>query len=118
MHTQQFVGTESRFLIIFQLIRDLVQKSTEDPSIRLAQLEQERDEIEQRIAAIRQTGLVDQRYTKVQLRERFFEASRLARQLLRDFRLVEDRFRAIARSIQEAQLRPGMRKGRLVEYVL
>ena len=52
------------------------------------------------------------------MRERFFEASQLARQLLRDFRLVEERFRDIARSIQAGQLQPGVRKGSLVEFVL
>ena len=42
----------------------------------------------------------------------------MARQLLRDFRLVEEQFRDIARDLQKAQLQPGARKGALVEYVL
>jgi len=95
-----------------------VQRSTEDPALRLEQLEQRRDQLQQQIEAIRELGKVDDLYTSTQLRERFLEASALARQLLRDFRLVEDRFRDIARSIQEAQLQPGARKGSLVEFVL
>jgi hypothetical protein len=118
MHTQSFVGTESRFLLIVQLLREIVQKSTEDPAERLAQLEQQRAELDAQIEQIRRHGRVENVYTPTQVRERFFEASQLARQLLRDFRLVEDKFREIARAIQEAQLQPGMRKGNLVEYVL
>ena len=93
-------------------------RSTEDPARRLAQLQQQRDEIQQQIDTIRLTGKVDDRYTSIQMRERFFEASALARQLLGDFHRVEDRFRDIARSVQEAQLQPNVRKGSLVGYVL
>ena len=118
MHTQTFVGTESRFLLVVQMIQDMVYKSTEDPQQRLVQLEQQRDELQQQIDDIRQTGKVDDRYSSTQVRERFFEATALARQLLRDFHLVEDRFREIAHNIQERQIHPGIHKGSLVEYVL
>jgi hypothetical protein len=118
MHKQAFVGTESRFLLVVQMIRDMVYKSTEDPQQRLAQLEQQRDELQQQIDDIRQTGKVDDRYSSTQVRERFLEATALARQLLRDFHLVEDRFREIARDMQERQTQPGIHKGSLVEYVL
>ncbi len=118
MHTQTFVGTESRFLLVVQMIQDIVYKSTEDPQQRLVQLEQQRDGLQQQIDDIRQTGKVDDRYSSTQVRERFFEAAALARQLLRDFHLVEDRFREIARNVQERQIHPGTHKGSLVEYVL
>lgn len=118
LHGQPFVGTESRFLYIVQLLRDIVQKSTEDPTIRLAQLKQQRDALQQQIDMIRETGIVDDLYTTTQLKERFFEACNGARQLLRDFRLVEERFRGIARALQEAQLQSKAQKGALVAYVL
>ena len=118
LHGQPFVGTESRFLHIVQLLREIMQKSTVDPVERLAQLEQQRDAIQQQIDQIRQTGVVDDVYSTTQLKERFFEACNGARQLLRDFRLVEDRFRDIARALQKAQLEANMRKGALVGFVL
>lgn len=118
LHGQPFVGTESRFLHIVQLLRDIVQKSTENPIIRLAQLEQQRNALQQQIDMIRETGIVDDLYTTTQLKERFFEACNGARQLLRDFRLVEERFRGIARALQEAQLQSNVQKGALVAYVL
>jgi hypothetical protein len=117
-HGQPFVGTESRFLYIVQLLRDIVQKSTVDPATRLAQLTQQRDALQQQIDMIRETGVVDDLYTTTQLKERFFEACNGARQLLRDFRLVEERFRGIARALQEAQLQSNVQKGELVAYVL
>ncbi len=118
LHGQPFVGTESRFLHIVQLLREIMQKSTVDPVERLAQLEQQRDAIQQQIDQIRQTSVVDDLYSTTQLKERFFEACNGARQLLRDFRLVEDRFRDIARALQEAQLEANVRKGALVAFVL
>ncbi len=67
LHGQPFVGTESRFLHIVQLLRDIVQKSTQDPAERLAQLEQQRDALQQQIDQIRATGVVDDLYTTTQL---------------------------------------------------
>lgn len=118
LHGPPFVGTESRFLHIVQLLHDIVQRSTEDPLVRLAQLEQQRDAIQQQIDQIRDTGIVDDLYSETQLKERFFEACNQARQLLRDFRLVEERFRDIARALQEAQLQSNVQKGALVAFVL
>jgi len=118
MQMRHFVGTESRFLLIVQMLRDIVQNSIDDPEERLKQLEQQRAELDRRIDQLYETAQVETLYTPMQLRERFFEASSMARQLLRDFRLVEERFRDIARDLQKAQLLPGARKGELVEYVL
>jgi hypothetical protein len=118
LHAQPFVGTESRFFSIIQTLRDMVYHSTEDPELRLQQLEQQRDELQRQIDMIYQTGAVEDRYTTTQIKERFFEVCTQARQLLRDFRLIEEKFRTIARSIREAQLTPDARKGSLIEYVL
>jgi hypothetical protein len=118
LHTRQFVGTESRFLSIVHMLREMVHRSTEDPELRLQQLELQRDEMQRQIDMIYQTGEVDDRYTPTQIKERFFEVCNQARQLLRDFRLIEERFRTIAREIREAQLASDARKGALVEYVL
>jgi hypothetical protein len=118
MQRRNFVGTESRFLTIIQLLHNIMQQSTDDPLTRLEQLERQRSDLDRQIAQIAETGRVDRLLTPTQLRERFFEVSALSRQLLRDFRLVEDRFRDIARELQSAQLQPGARKGELVKYVL
>lgn len=117
LNQRSFIGTESRFLHIFTLLEDVVARSTEDIETRLAQLEKQRDTIQREIDAIRTTGEVA-RYTTTQLKERFLQASEVARQLLRDFAAVERNFRTIARTVQEAQLQPDARKGAVVGSVL
>lgn len=52
----EFVGTESRFLQIFSLLKEIRDHSTTDVETRIAQLEQDRDRIQQEIDQIRQTG--------------------------------------------------------------
>ena len=112
-----FVGTESRFLYIFDLLREIVQESTEDPDVRLERLEREQAALEAEIAEIRSTGLVE-RYNATQIRERFLRASDEARHLLADFRQVEANFRDVTRRVQERRLLDEATKGDLVEYVI
>ena len=117
LYRREFVGTESRFLAIFNLLEEIVSRSTEDVEQRLAQLEQERAAIEAEIGHIRESGRVEP-LSSTQVKERFLQAGEVARLLLRDFAAVEQNFRAIARNVQEQQLRPEARKGTVVGYVL
>ncbi len=117
LQKSEFVGTESRFLRIFDLLREIVTYSTEDVETRLAQLEKEKARIQAQIDAIKATGQIEQ-YSQTQIKERFFEANDVARRLLADFREVEENFRAIAREVQEQQLALETRKGQIVQHVL
>ena len=113
----EFVGTESRFLQIFALLKETQERSTTDIEVRIAQLEDERARLQQEIAQIRETGMVE-RYTQTQLQERFRLANQVAKQLIADFKDVEQNFRKLARTIQEAQLQQDTRKGAVVSRVL
>ena len=84
LERREFVGTESRFLQIFSLLKDIRDNSTTDVEARIAQLEQERDRIGQEIDKIRQTGAIDL-YNRTQIQERFLQADQVARQLIADF---------------------------------
>ena len=84
LERREFVGTESRFLQIFSLLKDIRDNSTTDVEARIAQLEQERDRIGQEIDKIRQTGAIDP-YNRTQIQERFLQADQVARQLIADF---------------------------------
>lgn len=116
-HRREFVSTESRLRSIVLLLDEIVAKSTEDVAARLAQLEAQRDAIQQEIDQIRASGQVIPA-TSTAIKERFLLAGELARQMSRDFAEVEQNFRAIARALQERQLQPGARKGELVGYML
>lgn len=117
LQKSDFVGTESRFLRIFDLLQQIVTYGTEDVATRLAQLEKEKAQLQAQIDAIKTTGQIEQ-YSQTQIKERFYEASDVARRLLADFREVEANFRAIARQVQEQQLTLAARKGQIVGHVL
>lgn len=117
LYRHEFVGTESRFLVIFNLLEEIVARSTEDVEQRLSKLELERAAIDAEIARIRESRQVEP-LTSTQVKERFLQAGEVARLLLRDFAAVEQNFRSLARNVQEQQLRPEARKGTVVGYVL
>lgn len=117
LNRSRFIGTESRFLRIFSLLDEVVARSTAEASTRLAHLERQKEAIEKEIAAIQETGKVEP-YNVTQIKERFLEANDEARSLLADFREVEQNFREITRSVQEQQMREGIRKGSVVGYVI
>ncbi len=117
LQTRQFVGTESRFLHIFDLLQDMVEQSNENIEERLYYLQEEKERIEAEIAHITATGMVET-YTDTQIREKFFQLNDTARHLLADFREVEDNFRDIAREVQQQQLQANVRKGEIIGRVL
>lgn len=57
MQMRHFVGTESRFLLIIQLLHDIVQQSTGDPLVRLDQLERQRADLDRQIEQIKEREL-------------------------------------------------------------
>lgn len=117
MQNRGMVGTESRLRNILSLLDEVVTRSTEDIEKRLQQLYERRDQIDVEIARIEETQQVDG-LTDVQIRERLDHISSMASQLLRDFSLVEERFREMARTIQQAQLDPEARRGDILGTAL
>ncbi len=113
----EFIGTESRFLQILSLLKEIREGSTADVETRIAQLEKDRDRIQQEIDTIREVGEVDP-FNETQLRERFMSANSLTRQLMGDFRAVEQKFRDLTRKVQDDQLEADSRRGSVVGKVL
>lgn len=117
MQAGGMIGTESRLRTIQTLLDEVVTLSTEDIEARLAQLRQRRDEIDAEIERIQSTGQMDG-LSDVQIRERLEHVNSMASQLLRDFSAVEERFRDMARDIQQAQLDPHARRGDILSSAL
>lgn len=117
MQNHGMIGTESRLRTILTLLDEVVMRSTEDVEARLHQLHERQAEIEAEIARIHDTHQVEG-FTDVQIRERLEQISGTASQLLRDFSRVEERFREMARGIQQAQLNPDMRRGKILGTIL
>lgn len=116
LSARQFVGTESRLLILFELLKQMSEGSESDPATRIAELERKRQAIDAEIARIRggDIPLLDD----TALRDRFQQFSRGARELLADFREVEANFRQLDRHMREQITQWGGGKGALLERIM
>lgn len=108
-----FVGTESRLLQIFNLMREIALRSSEDADRRIAALREEIEEKEREIARI-EAGEVDV-WNETRVRENFRLLEENARRLLSDFRQVEYNFREIDRGLREQIARTPLSKGKLLD---
>ena len=111
-----FVGTESRLLTLFDLLRQMREGSETDPRVRVAELQKRRDEIGAEIDRIRSgdVPLLDD----TALRDRFQQFLQLARELLGDFREVEHNFRTLDRRVRERIALWEGAKGALLEEIM
>jgi hypothetical protein len=99
LQSRAFVGTESRLHTVVDLLRQIVQGTEADPEARLAQLHRQRDVIDQQIRAV-EAGDVSI-LSETGLRDRYQQLSTMARELLSDFREVEENFRRLDRAARE-----------------
>lgn len=112
-----FVGTESRLQIIFNGLEEIRKFASDDPEARITQLNEEVGTLLAEIDRIRATGQVKV-FSSVEINERFALLLGTARELLSDFRLVEENFKRIARDIAERHALPGVTKGAIVGHML
>jgi hypothetical protein len=110
-----FVGTESRLLTVFELLRQMVTGSESDPEARIRELESRKAEIDAEIGRIRngEISLLDD----TGLRDRFQQIATTANGLLTDFREVEQNFRGLDRSVRERIALWEGGKGALLESI-
>ncbi len=113
---RSFVGTESRLLTLFELLRQMSHGSETDPETRIAELEKRRDAIDEEIARIRAGDVPVLEGTAI--RDRFQQFTQLARELLSDFREVEHNFRRLDRRVRERIALWDEGKGALLEEIM
>lgn len=94
-----FIGTESRLITIFELLRQLIEGTETDPDVRVVALMRQRKSIDAEIARIREGRL--ETLDPASVRDRFMEVVATARSLLSDFRAVEQNFRDLDREVRE-----------------
>lgn len=111
-----FIGTESRLVTLFDLLKQVISGSEHNPEVRIQELEQQRNEIDADISAIRsgKLSLLDSTAQK----ERFQQIVHLSRELLSDFRQVEHNFRQLDRHVRERIALWNGAKGDLLAQVL
>lgn len=113
----EFVGTESRLASIFNGLEEILRYASDDADERIHLLKQDAFRIQAEIDRIRATGTAE-KYSAVKLNERYAQLVTTARELLSDFRAVEENFQHIAREIAERHVQPGMTKGSIVGHML
>lgn len=113
---RDFVGTESRLNTIFELLRQMVFGTDEDPERRLEELQRRRSEIDAEIAQVERGEVVV--LGSAGLRDRYQQFSRTARELLSDFREVEENFRSLDRNLRQQIAGWAGTKGELLDEVI
>lgn len=113
---RSFVGTESRLLTLFELLKQMSAGSETDPRARIAELHKRRDEINIDIARVLSGDipLLDD----TALKDRFQQFTQLARELLTDFREVEHNFRKLDRRVRERIALWEGSKGALLQEIM
>ena len=113
---RSFVGTESRLRTLFELLRQMNEGTETDPQVRIAELRKRRTALDTEIERA-QTGdiaLLDD----TALKDRFQQFMQIARELLGDFREVEDNFRVLDRRVRERIALWEGSKGALLEDIM
>ena len=113
---RSFVGTESRLLTLFQLLKQMSEGSESDPETRLVELRKRRDEIDAEILRVQGGDIVLLDDTAI--KDRFQQFIQLSRELLSDFREVEQNFRGLDRRVRERIALWEGGKGALLEQVM
>ncbi|HZN02557.1 MAG TPA: DUF3375 family protein [Candidatus Polarisedimenticolia bacterium] len=112
-----FVGTESRLKLVISMLADLVAEASSDADVRLKHLMEQRARIDAEIASVARDG-VTTRLEPAAVRERFSTAVSLLKQLLADFRAVEERFKEITQQVQRRQADGRDTRGTILGFAL
>jgi hypothetical protein len=110
-----FVGTESRLLTIFELLKQMVFGTESDAATRIAELEKRKAELDAEIESIKSGNMLLMDETAI--RDRFMQFSAMARELLSDFRAVEHNFRQLDGQVREKIATWDGTKGTLLERI-
>ena len=112
---EEFVGTESKFKQLFNQLENLVEFTNEDASERIRILKEKKREIEMQIEELELGGNA-MVYEEYQILPRFRRLTHEAKELLSDFKEVEDNFKAITKSIYQKHTEKGVSKGDILGF--
>ncbi|EKU83607.1 DUF3375 domain-containing protein [Massilia timonae] len=110
-----FIGTESRLMTVFDLLKQIADGTELNPRARIAELQKRKADIDAEIARIKEGHLTLMEPTQV--RERFLQMAATARELLSDFRALDQNFRMLDRSVRERIATWDGGKGELLQQI-
>ncbi len=112
---EEFVGTESKFNTILNQLKELVEFTNEDTEKRIELLEEKKLEIEQQIQRIK-TGEDVKVFEEFEILPRFNQINQSAKELLSDFKEVEDNFKDITKGIYRKHADGSLSKSDILEF--
>ncbi len=116
LQERDFVGTESRLNTVFDLLRQIVFGTEADPAAKIEELRRQQRTLEDEIARI-EAGEVTM-LDPSGVRDRYQQFAATARELLADFRQVEENFRKLDRQLRERVAGWQGGKGELLDDIL
>ena len=117
MKQRGYATTESRFNRIMTEMQNLTQGVNADPESRILELESKRQEIDDQIRRIQETGEAPI-FGEDVIRDQVYDLCDLAEHFLSDFRAIEEFFKDHAREISRLYAQGDASKGDIVEHVL
>ncbi|HHD72964.1 MAG TPA: DUF3375 domain-containing protein [Epsilonproteobacteria bacterium] len=99
LEKREFVGSRSRFNLIFELLEELEFETGMDDKTRIAKLEAQKLQIDEEIEAIRSRRSL--RFDESRIREHYMEIEEIARRLTYDFAQIEYNFRELNTTAME-----------------
>ena len=112
---EDYIGTESKFKTLFSQLKELVEYSNKDREKRIEMLRQRKEEIERQIERL-EMGEDVEVYEDYQIEPRFNSLNKMAKELLSDFKEVDNNFKDIIKQIYQRQTDNEQKKD-LLSYI-
>lgn len=115
LEKKDFIGTESRLVSIFSMLKEIAYINFYKPERRIEELERQKAQIDIEIAKI-QSGQVE-RLEDIKIKEKFLDAEETARKLLADFKQIEQNFRDLDTEVRRKQINSTMSRGKVLDDI-
>jgi len=115
LEKKEFVGSRSKFNIIFELLEELEFETLLDDEERIKELERKREQLTQEIDAIRLKQ--DIRFDSSRVKEHYMQIEEMVRKLKYDFSEIEYNFRSLNATAMEKIAYQTMAKGELLSSI-
>lgn len=112
---EEYVGTESKFKSIFNLLKELVEFTNDDAEKRIQLLEDKKLEIEQQIKRLK-IGEDVKVFEEFEIVPRFNQLNQSAKELLTDFKEVEGNFIKITKGIYQKHADKSLKKSDILDF--
>lgn len=106
---EDYIGTESKFKVLFSQLKELVEFTNEDRSKRLDLLRNKKLEIEQQIQRL-EMGEDIKVFEEFEIVPRYNNLNKMAKELLSDFKEVDNNFKDIIKQIYQQQTENSKKK--------